>query len=76
MKIAYFLRKYSWNETSGLYDNVARIVGPLTLLEVTARIKRISFSTLHFWNISKERGKDGVFSRVASVSAEEFTSDL
>jgi hypothetical protein len=77
--IVYQMEKYSWNARTGEYDNTEKLVYPLTLKEVRARVARLPETTIWLWSVSKHRlNKNCCGGRelIADINAEEFDSDV
>jgi hypothetical protein len=79
MPIVYQMEKYSWNARTGGYDNTEKLVYPLTLKEVRARVARLPETTIWLWNVSKYRLNKNCYGGrelIADINADEFDGDV
>lgn len=77
MKTFYTLKKFGWNAYAGEYSNIERLLSPLTLKQVIARVNRLPDATRWLWSIEEHaQHSNGTTSLLGSVSAEEFDGEV
>ena len=69
----YVIKKRGWNAAEGAYINVERVLGPLSIEQVRARVAKLPDSTIWLWTIVLQKVyADGHGETIGSVNSEEF----